>query len=364
MATGSGVGTPVQPGVVTTYNPTLGSTSVPLHVYAQAVGADECGFWGVRRDGQEDAACGVIWRKYQRDRISSALREAQETMQRVLNYPMVPTYVDEWADYSNPLILKYARLINFGVRTEIQLEAASAVDHSTDPAVVGPILAPDTTISEIQVTHPSTGDVIYPERIEKSGDFITIYIPRCRMVKPALQDNPEFGLEYTDLTNFIETVNVSRVWLDTTAPAEVYCRTQCSCGDEQHPACVYIKNRPVSIVEIAPYRYEALTDTWIRSTWCCNPGYVYLHYLAGVETLPETLKTAQIRLAHTRLPEEPCGCEVVNQLWRRDMNQADFISLNQAQCPFGSTNGAWYAYQQSMLFRALRLQATNGYPSK
>ena len=126
MAIGSGVGTPVAPGTVTTYNPSLGSSSVPLHIYANIVGADECGFWGVRRDGQENAACGVIWRKYQRDRVMSALREAQETMQRVLGYPMVPTYVDEWAEYATPLVLQYARLIDFGVRTEVVCRAG---DH-------------------------------------------------------------------------------------------------------------------------------------------------------------------------------------------------------------------------------------------
>lgn len=293
----------------------------------------------------------------------SALREAQETMQRVLGYPMVPTYVDEWAEYATPLVLQYARLIDFGVRTEVVLEAAASVDHATDPAVVGPILAPDADPSEIVVTHVSTGDVIYPERIEKSGDFVTIYIPRCRMVLPSLWDNPATGWEYTDLSHFASTVNVSYVWLDTTAPAEVACRTTCTCGDERHPACLYARHKPAGIVEISPYKYDALTDAWVASKWCCAPGFVNLHYLAGAADLPEALRTAQIRLAHTRLPEEPCGCNIVNQLWKNDTNQADFISLNQAQCPFGSSNGAWYAYQQSMLFRSVRMKVANGNPN-
>ena len=55
---------------------------------------------------------------------------------------------------------------------------------------------------------------------------------------------------------------------------------------------------------------------------------------------------AIMRLAHSRLPKEPCGgCEIVRGIWRQDRNIPEIIEHARFRNPYGeTTDGAWYAW--------------------
>lgn len=368
---GGGVGTPVSPGSTIIGGVNVGSSAIPLCQYPAITGADECGFWGVRYDGQGNAACGYIWRKYQRDRLMSALAQAQESIENLLNYPLVPKFVEDRQVWGNPVLTKYARIIDFGRPVSYVIESGIAVDYNTEPATIGPFVIPDSAEPTELVVQHLDGSTVCIESMEVSGNFVTLYIPRCRLVNPDQADNPKEGWDYNDLDNFASTVNVHWHTVDTTVQAKAVFPNACTCTEDQHEACPQIVHQSVGIVDIRPLTWDDAAQRWKVAHWCGQPRFVDLYYRAGLLQPNSTLMNAVVRLAHTKLPAEPCGCEVVNQLWKQDMDRPEFVSFEQARCPFGDSDGAWYAYTQVMARRALRMSVfnsrqprTNGYSTR
>ena len=67
--------------------------------------------------------------------------------------------------------------------------------------------------------------------------------------------------------------------------------------------------------------------TWSRSAnaACCvgRPVTMEINYYAGDLVLDRTAQMAIVRLAHSKMPTEPCGCDVTQRLWKRDQPVED-----------------------------------------
>lgn len=350
---GSTTGTPV---VVGTYSGTPTAylaSAVSLARYAEIIQYSQCAFFGVSHEDNELYACREIWTQAQRDEVAFYLKQAQNKIESIIGYPLVPTWISsEKAPYKSKIMTKKAKLLQMGARAEETIAASAAVSHATDPATVT-IATTLTSTEGIGIFYPENENIeIIPYSMEITGGNLIVSIPRCRLVKYDLRSNPVSGLLYTDISNFQTTVLIKRFYTDASTQASLVwphgCTQDCSsreCADYSENACQIILNHDIGAIQVYPATYSG--GTWTKKTKvCCGgyPEYASLNYKAGLTALPNEAETAIIRLAHALMPETPCGCEQVNRVWMRDSRVPDVLTRERLNCPFGLSNGAWEAW--------------------
>ncbi len=326
-------------------------SAVTLPRYAQMIHYTECSFFGVVRD-TTPARCRSIWVKTERDLIRKYLAEAQEELEQVINYPLAPTWItDEQHRYSFPVLTRWGLVIEAGVRGKTTISADEAVNHAADPAVIGPVATTVTDEDEIKVYYPASlveDEIeIHPSDIDISGGNVTIYVPKCRMVHPDVVDNPRAGIDYADNSNFLALVDVARVYNDPSTQGELvypHGTTGCSCGDETRDACIYVRNGRIGELDLLRATYSGGAWSAASSSCFCTPSNVRVNYRAGMDPLTRQAEDAIVRLAHSKMPEEPCACEPVRGLWERDRNVPEVFTRERLNCPFGLSDGAWTAW--------------------
>jgi len=316
-------------------------SAVSLAQYANVIGYTDCAFYGVSAPTNIQYACREIWTRYQRDDVANYLWEAQSLIENELGYPVVPTWiVDEMHSFKTPLLLDKVRLLALGVKKTTILASATAVVLATDPATIT-FPTTLTVVGDVHVYYPGTDDEIFPNTIEIVAGNMVITVPRCRLVQYLLRDNPETGLDYNVLTNFQTTVDVKQYENDPTDYAHViFDPSSCStdCATTEVDICAYIDNALIGKI-----RFGRLDI----STCSCQglPERVRISYRAGFPVLPKIFETAIIRLAHSLMPNEPCGCDVTQRLWKRDRNIPVILDQERLNCPFGLSDGAWFAWR-------------------
>jgi len=341
---GSGVPTPsLQLGLVAS------GSCLTLAEYASIIEYDEHRFFGVNRNDWLAYQCREYWSRMMRQNTQHYLSAAQSLIEAQLMYKLCPTWIaDEEYSFATPLESKWTHAIEPGVMATTFIEEGSAVDHTADPSVIGPIVTTVTDESEVVVFHPGTSEVITPQSVVISGGSVTIYIPRCRMVPIASQYET---VNYDVVGNFLATVDVVRVYNDPSINAEVAwphscsssCGSNCSCSETTHTACMTLLNRAIGKWKIVLATYSS---GWTAVAASCSgrPHAVRLNYRAGLTELPHLYKEAVIRLAHSLMPAPPCGCESIKNVWRRDRNVPLVTDRERLNCPFGLSDGAWFAW--------------------
>lgn len=341
------------------------SSAVPLARYAYITGYPECGFWGVYNSNDAVSACREILTKAERDMIAKYLAEAQDEIEQVTGYRLAPTWeADEEHPYSTPVRANWCKIIDVGIRGETTIQAGAAVDDSADPHIVGPIATAVTDEDEIYVFHPGTDVEINPSDITIAGGFVTISIPRCRTVTQAVYAAGG-TIDYTIDANFEATVDVKRIYNDDTTQGVLIwthgktctCGNSacCECGEDTETACEGIRNADVGYLDILRADYSA--GSWTRKSLACScalPDKVQLNYYAGLSPLTPQAEDAIVRLAHSKMPEPPCGCTVLQDLWKRDRNVPGVLTAERLNCPFGLNDGAWIAWRFANAIRTVR----------
>lgn len=349
---GSGTGTPI-PGNAP---PTLLSGAVAtsgcltLPEYAQIIEYDECRFFGVHRDDL-DYGCRDYWTRAQRDTLQHYLSAAQGMLEDELRYALCPNWVaNEEHPYQVSMMTKRKHVIEPGVRATASIEAGAAVDHTSDPAMIGPIATTVTAVSEVVVYFPGTNIQIVPQQMQIVDGELTIWIPRCRLVKLALQNET---VTYETLESFVDAVDVVRVYNDTSVQATLVwphvhsqrC-AETGCTENTQTACLYVLDGDIGNVTVRPATQADGVWTTATPAYPGRPYKVRLNYRAGMTAgLTAPLKEALVRLAHVLMPKEPCSCDVVQRLWARDRNVPLVLDRERLNCPFGMTDGAWFAWR-------------------
>lgn len=328
--------------------------AVPLERYAEIIQLAECAMWGVNNSGDSLYACQDIWTKDQRDQAYKYLAEAQQEIEQVVNYPLSPKYfINEVHYWYNPVLADNSKIIEAGIEATTTISAGAIVDHTNDPAAIGPIVTTVTDENEIRIYHPGSTIEINPSSVTIAGGNVTIEIPRCRMVLAAQASNPATGWDYDDTSNFEATVDVKRVYTDNSTNAELVWPHSCSgvcasngCQEYTQTACMYIKNAEIGSIIVKPAIYSSGSWTGTNLT-CCRgrPQLIRLNYKAGLTTLSPQAEDAIVRLAHSKMPRELCGCEHYFNLWERDRNIPQVLTAERLNCPFGINDGAWVAWQ-------------------
>lgn len=338
--------------------------AITLPRYFQIIQVTECSGMGVNDPDNPEPGCRDIWTKFQRDEVERYLAEAQEEIEQQIHYTLTRRwFTDETHQWRNPLQTNWGKVIEGGIKATSNIALAQAVSHATDPAIIGPVATTVTDANEIHVFHPGLDVEIIPSKITLSGGNVTIQIPRCRMVKEAVADNPESGLDYSDLSNFESTVDIKRIYNDPSTNAVIvwphHCNASCAaggCSEYTRNGCIYVRMPDIGSVDVTPATYsDGAWSTLVSGSACCpgTPQYVRLNYRAGV-TATRQMEDAIVRLAHSKMPDEFCGCEVWQRLWRRDRHVPEILTRERLNCPYGSNEGAWIAWSFTRQFKLVR----------
>lgn len=363
MATGSGTGTPVSGGTPPTSIPApLPRSCISLSRYAERIGFDECGFFGVVQSPPGQVHTNrPLWKRAERTRVAHFLAEAQAEIEQVIRYPLCPTwYADEAHDYTYPLKTKWANVIEVGVMATDDISAGEAVDYTVEPAQIGPVATTVTEADEIRVYYPDSDYELDPTLVQIAGGFVTIYIPRCRLVDPDVWAESE-TYDYDDLTNFVGTVDVRRVYNDDSTQATLvwphgtstsYCPR---CAGTTADACAVLVDDEIGELDIIPATYSG--GSWTTSSWNCYchvPDRVRVNYKAGLLEITPQAEDAVIRLAHAKMPHSPCNMNPDFWMWQTDRDIPRALTRARIDCPFGLEQGAWMAYTFAKSMRIIR----------
>ena len=323
--------------------------AVPPPRYAQMVAVSECAYHGVNNptDIEANASCDAVWQLPQRNMVVQALAESQEELEDELMFPLSSKWYTEtnrrWK--TDTVILKRGHIVAFGQKATLPIGAAgAAVNHAADPAIVGPIVTTVTDEAEVRVYHPGTAQEIYPSVVTIALGSVTIQIPRCRLVALANADNPVEGWDYTDtgvLGPFTQTVDVTRVYNDTTTQAAPH-MLKCDCTQEAITgSCAVLDNARLGVAKV-------LVDC-VSSMACtcgCGRPVVDMYYRAGWAITAQQ-EEMLVRLAHSKMADEPCDCDSAQMMWRRDRHVPEVLTAERINCPFGLNDGAWIVWQFS-----------------
>lgn len=328
---------------------------VSIEEYSRYIETSECEILGVTNaPNANNYECRDIWTLIQRQYIQNYLSEAQEEIEQYLGYFLTPDWVVgdisnerdslfRYVDQQNPRFrprsskhlgtykTRWKHITAIGTRAETDIELNSTVNHATDPAVVT-VATAITDVNEIKVYHPGSDIEINPSEITFSGGTATISIPRCRMVLESLLDNSTSGVDYTDTNNFESEVDVKRVYTDSTTQATLLCSNCSECTFTNVTGCLRVLSEKAGTIEF-------ITDN-VSCTCGCSPKRIGFNYYCGDINVTQKAKEMVIRLAHSKMPNEPCGCEIAQRLWRDDREVPDVVTQDLMNNPFGINRGA------------------------
>jgi len=329
------------------------TSAIPLARYAEIIGYQDCAFFGISHPGNDNFACREIWTKSQRDEVQFHLSEAQAEIEKVIGYPLTPKwFADEVHPFRLLILTRMTNVIELGIEAVEDIELAASVSLLTDPATIT-IPTTLTAVTGIKVFYPGTSHEISPSDMVISGGNLIISIPKCRLLKYTLLDNPGTGHLYSDPAIYQATADVKRYYNDPsdqiTAVWPHQCTQTCSssgCTRYTESACGILLHPEIGEVSYQFAKYSSGSWTNTRSV-CCrgNPSKLEINYRAGLLELSAIAETAIIRLAHSKMSGEPCGCDVIKNMWRRDATIPQILSVERLECPFGLSNGAWMAWK-------------------
>ncbi len=336
-------------------------SAIRLARYAQIIQYDERRFWGIAVGVEPSNHCRNIWTLSQRLNVARYLADAQIEMEEEVGFPIGRRWIVEpQRSYACEGPVQYSWVREGGIQAVSIISAGAAVVLGTDPAVIGPIAYVGTDTWEIHVYHPGTSYEIDPSEVTITGGNLTIKIPRARLVKISKCDNPAAGLDYNDLNNYSGSVDVKRVYNDPSTQAVLLDNHVCSsicasggCSNFVGDGCIHVNETETGIVEVYPASYAS--GSWVRSSQMCRSGYrwMQLNYLAGKDPTKQ-MEDAIVRLAHSKMPGEPCGCDPAKALWARDRFVPTVLTAERLNCPFGLSDGAWFAFTQANMMKVTR----------
>lgn len=328
--------------------------SLSLALYANIIGINECGMWGVN-DGAPQG-CATIWSLAQRKMVARYLAEAQHEIENLIGYKLGIQWVSEpMQNYKCPANTAWGYVVDAGVKATSVISSGEAVSYiGGDPAVIGPIATTVTDVDEIVVYHPGTTIPINPSSVVIAGGNVTIEIPFCRLVAQAFANNPDGGWNIADVATWGEaTVDVVRVYNDPSTAVVLISNHACNVACASQGCTGYATNACMYVTDPISGAFATFPATYSNGTWrrisigagCCyDYQSMQLNYRDGVE-LNDVSEDAIIRLAHSKMPVTPCGCDPAKMYWTRDRNIPETLTADRINNPFGLSDGAWIAYK-------------------
>ncbi len=354
--------------------------------FPRIYGVDENAFYGVRKSGQKQYGCGTIWNQYKREQLWDAVERAVQKIELHMGIALGRKFVCNEQlpfNYKTCLVgpLMWKRLLAIGVEVEqtigtnVPLSLVDDLGAIIDPVVVT-IATEATDPCEIYLYHTAEkgGGLIDPSvrsvrgiglvtDITISGGVATIKIPRCHLTDPTIPQ-PENGYDYTVNANFVSAIDIKRKYIDTTRGVTLLTRPNAcdctpTCANAEVEACGVIQNANSGMILVRPATYAGGTWSSACYSYATPPYAARVSYAAGYndlcsamcEQVPLSLQHAVVRLAHTEMPQGPCGCTIHEESWAKDRERVQaFMAWQDLRNPFGTLEGQIYAWKTLRLF--------------
>lgn len=355
---------------------------------------------------EHSAQCETVFFQYQwqqdflsREEVAATIEKAEAAVADALRFWPAPRYLAQTVSVPRP----YNRLVYGGARTPRGQWKALTLDYGMVQGggslartliSAGEALARTdedgdgvdetfTTAIVTDVTDPDEIGVYYtaadrngapvdetwrirPVQVTINGGIATIRSHAALLVPPdkTTNVNPE-QLDVADNDNYVATVDVYRVYRDTTAtdatPAQGWALWDAPSGNHSAVPPTLQTTRAIAIGERfaeAGQVYAAYSDPAGCYGWR-EPDRVRVNYLAGVPRvngrMARPMADIVAHLATGWLPAEKCGCERSNRIiafWRELPTQASDgtpgrpLTAEEVNNPFGPTRGAIWAWQR------------------
>jgi hypothetical protein len=353
-----------------------------------------------------------------REDLAQAIAEAESDIETHLRARLLPTWeVDEWRPtirpykpefvnlnsrdvrgYEQALEANWKHFISGGVQLKTLLEAASAVTYTDldgdtyfeTATTTTPVTFTD--VCEIHVYYPGKAGAdaweIRPINVVIAAGVATITFRRELAVLEALYEDfePE-AVDGTDNANFLTTVDIYRKENDPQQQATFLWEpvTTCGCGVVEgcsqcsyatQAGCLRARGNPHnSMLSYQPGDWDADTETFTAVGWAIGrqPDIVRLWYYAGLRDerlacprrqMPNEWERAVAYFAAAKLERPLCECNNIHawiEKWRRDLavkgEEGLSVSKDDLDCPFGTLEGAVYAWRRIKASRELVGQA-------
>ena len=402
-------------------------TKLSLDRWAKIIGINPLHFNGVYDPERPTTPCSQPWMQFPwqaadrvgREEVAQAISDAEADIERELGYRLLPTWeIDEWHRSERPnrpelfnLSMTEVRgfaqtvkadwnyLVTGGVRQKDELELAAALDPWADDdddgyfevgnITGGVTVEAGTPACEIHIYYPGYAGAdeweIRPINVTVADTTATITFRREQCVLSELYDDlvPDAddshmrGVDGSDDTNFLETVDVYRVYNDPQTqatfmwePLGIGCGCNGSgcyqCQYATQTGCLMLRSEPrLSVVSYRPAVWNATNLDFDAAELAVNrtPDIVRLYYYAGwrekrldcptIVMDPQWERTVA-QYAASKLDRPICECNNVRawvEHWQRDLaiaKQDEFIKVSEKilDNPFGTTRGAIQAWKR------------------
>lgn len=390
-------------------------TLIPLDRVAFYLGINPLSFNSVNLQSNyiPPSGCDAVWYQYEhqdfgrfsRESLAVILHEAEEKAQQYLGYPPLPRWIKEeevritqpfrpeWFNYGNmnargaalSVNTRYGYVIEAGIVDKSVIEAGASVVYSDedgdgyDELATVTVSTTVTDIEEIRVFFPNTnGADIWELRpvdvsIDATTSTATITFKKYLAVLPELweavaaPDNPSALLvDGDDNTNFLQTVDVYRVYSDASQQAVLHFEPSACSGavgeGNTQTAVLYVRDSKHGVVTFYPATYA--DGVWTATTSSCYgaPQKMFVWYKAGIKNVdsdypnirmkPE-LEKLIVYYALTLADKTICGCSNVENLYlyqSEDLAKMESSSTGNSvsyqntpeilNCPLGTSRAA------------------------
>lgn len=390
-------------------------TAMPLIQYATILGISPWHFSQVVwPENPARSECRDIWLQYShmwpdrasREALARAIQQAERQIARFMGFYPAPTFIEQEQhpfpktrylygsgysgirfpglhDKEKTIRLRWKHLTDRGRRYVDLIEADAPVVYSDttgdgfDNAAEVDVteLAPDGTKTEEIVIFPSTDTS--PENairgavrsIDDAGN-ITLTGRSYLFVRPEIYfdemgesiagaDSSDFVIDGMDSSNFLDTVNVYRVYARASgaeyAPVEFGTNTSGSVDYGYTTGTFRAWNKRRSIIVPVAAEWNEDAEEWGSSCLSYEPELVRVWYKAGWPVddrgwITPPFARAIAALATAKMNKPICGCGSAEELasfWQSIPADRSSVwaSFRQLESTFGPQQGAWEAYK-------------------
>lgn len=318
--------------------------------------------------------------------VARAIATAEKKISEALGFWVAPTWtINEEHDWIlpkrgvqiefPPIELRWGNVIAGGERGLRLVTADNAVilsdedgdgvnETATVTVAAAAIAAASATLGELEIFVPDeTADTERIRWLSRSLDAATgnaIFVGRTSQFTKSALWLTGADVDLTVAANFYDKVDVYRRYNDPSDPAKIVfkggtadlCYGTTVCAETCQDACVVVDKPRVGNVRTIPASYAA--GTWTLMSFSLNryPDAVRVSYQSGLALDPytyeidEDLAEAIVRLANCYLVDEPCGCDMTRQRFKRDREMKSMTDFDAALATrfFGtSCRGAAFA---------------------
>lgn len=394
-------------------------TMIPLHRAAAVLGINPYHFSQIyTAQHQIHPSCDDDWYQYNwqragkisREALAMALRQAEDMLADYLHWTPIPLwhteevklskyYRTERISYYNAELMAKSLTTRWGFVTETGRKTSSYIDTPAtvlsdedgdgyDETVTITFATTVTTEDELRVYYPDKGGDEHFEirplsNISISAGTATITFPRYLIpleeliILPSTDDDPHIFIDGDVASNFLDEVDVYRVYTDTSQQITYYYDpyANCStvpCDQDTDTGCLFIRNSRLGILGYSRADYNEDTEAFESKTFSAPPQKALIYYRAGKQDdtvdypnlqMNPMLERMIVYFSLSFLDTELCGCSNTKNIWQHQTRDLSVSTRDQQYVvpwgdlgnPFGTTYAAmrlWKYVQNLKLNRS------------